>query len=128
MPAALQAKLLHVLQDRQFTRLGSNRPVEVDVRVLAATNQHLEAMMRAGTFREDLYYRLQVIELHVPPLRDRREEIPALVEFFLGKYAKVYRRPAVRPSRRCAKRSWIFVARQHPRAREHDEAFRRAAG
>jgi two-component system response regulator AtoC len=99
MPAALQAKLLHVLQDRQFARLGSNRPVEVDVRVLAATNQHLEAMMRAGTFREDLYYRLQVIELHIPALRDRREEIPALAEFFLGKYAKVYRRPPVRSSR-----------------------------
>ena len=98
MPAALQAKLLHVLQDREFTRLGSNRPVEVDVRVLAATNRDLEAMMRAGTFREDLYYRLQVIELRVPPLRERREEIPALVEFFLVKFAKLYRRPAARPS------------------------------
>ena len=98
LPAALQAKLLHVLQDRELTRLGSNRPVEVDVRVLAATNRDLEAMMRAGTFREDLYYRLQVIELRVPPLRERREEIPALVEFFLVKYAKVYRRPAARPS------------------------------
>ena len=99
MPAALQAKLLHVLQDREFTRLGSNRPIEVDVRVLAATNRDLEAMMRAGTFREDLYYRLQVIELRVPALRERREEIPALVEFFLAKYANVYRRPPVRPSR-----------------------------
>jgi two-component system response regulator AtoC len=98
LPGALQAKLLHVLQDRELTRLGSNRPVEVDVRVLAATNRDLEAMMRAGTFREDLYYRLQVIELRVPPLRERREEIPALVEFFLVKYAKVYRRPAARPS------------------------------
>ncbi len=98
MPASLQAKLLHVLQDRAFTRLGSNRTVEVDVRVLAATNRDLEAMMRAGTFREDLYYRLQVIEIHVPPLRDRREEIPALVEFFLAKFTKVFRRPAQRPS------------------------------
>ncbi|HTM33997.1 MAG TPA: sigma-54 dependent transcriptional regulator [Vicinamibacterales bacterium] len=98
MPAALQAKLLHVLQDREFTRLGSNRPVEVDVRVLAATNRDLEAMMRAGTFREDLYYRLQVIELRVPALRERREEIQPLVEFFLVKYAKLYRRPAARPS------------------------------
>ena len=97
MPAALQAKLLHVLQDQQFTRLGNNRPIDVDVRVIAATNQNLENMMRAGTFREDLYYRLQVIELYIPPLRDRREEIPALVEFFLGKYARTYRRPAVRP-------------------------------
>ena len=99
MPAALQAKLLHVLQDREFTRLGSNRPIEVDVRVIAATNRDLEAMMRVGTFREDLYYRLQVIELRVPALRERREEIPALVEFFLAKYASVYRRPPVRPSR-----------------------------
>jgi len=98
LPGALQAKLLHVLQDRELTRLGSNRPVEVDVRVLAATNRDLEAMMRAGTFREDLYYRLQVIELRVPPLRERREEIPALVEFFLVKFAKLYRRPAARPS------------------------------
>lgn len=98
MPTALQAKLLHVLQDREFTRLGSNRPVEVDVRVLAATNRDLEAMMRAGTFREDLYYRLQVIELHVPPLRERREEIALLVEFFLLKFSKLYRRPVPRPS------------------------------
>jgi DNA-binding NtrC family response regulator len=98
MPAALQAKILHVLQDRQFTRLGSNRPIDADVRVLAATNRNLEAMMRAGGFREDLYYRLQVIELRVPALRDRREEIPALVEFFLAKYARVYRRPLLRPT------------------------------
>jgi DNA-binding NtrC family response regulator len=99
MPPALQAKLLHVLQDRELTRLGSNRPVEVDVRVLAATNRDLEAMMRTGAFREDLYYRLQVIELRIPSLRERREEIPSLVEFFLSKYAAVYRRPAVRPGR-----------------------------
>ena len=98
MPAALQAKLLHVLQDREFTRLGSNRPIEVDVRVLAATNRRLEDMMQAGTFREDLYYRLQVIEIHVPPLRSRREEIASLVEFFLVKYGRVYRRPPLRPT------------------------------
>jgi two-component system, NtrC family, response regulator AtoC len=98
LPAGLQAKLLHVLQDRMFTRLGSNRSIEIDVRVIAATNRDLEAMMRDGTFREDLYYRLQVIELHIPALRLRRDEIPALVEFFLVKYAKVYRRPSVRPS------------------------------
>jgi two-component system response regulator AtoC len=99
MPPALQAKILHVLQDRAFTRLGSNRPIEVDVRVIAATNRDLESMMRAGTFREDLYYRLQVIELMVPPLRHRREEIGSLVEFFTGKYTKVFRRPAIRASR-----------------------------
>jgi DNA-binding NtrC family response regulator len=98
MPPALQAKILHVLQDRQFTRLGSNRPIDANVRVLAATNRNLESMMRAGNFREDLYYRLQVIELRVPALRDRREEIVSLVEFFLTKYARVYRRPPLRPS------------------------------
>jgi two-component system response regulator AtoC len=98
MPQALQAKILHVLQDHEFTKLGSNRSVEVDVRVIAATNRDLEAMMRQGTFREDLYYRLQVIEVHVPPLRERREEIPQLIEFFLLKFASVYRRPPLRPS------------------------------
>ncbi len=99
LPTPLQAKLLHVVQDRALTKLGSNRPVEVDVRILAATNRDLEAMMRAGTFREDLYYRLQVIELHVPPLRERLDEIPALVEFFVVKYSSLYRRPPTRPSR-----------------------------
>ena len=99
MPAALQAKLLHVLQDGSITRLGSNQQIDADVRILAATNQDLEAMMRVGTFREDLYYRLQVIEIRVPPLRDRREEIPALVEYFVSKYSTVYRRPLKRPSR-----------------------------
>jgi two-component system, NtrC family, response regulator AtoC len=68
------------------------------VRVIAATNRDLEQMMRQGTFREDLYYRLQVIEVHVPPLRERREEIPQLIEFFLLKYSSVYHRPATRPS------------------------------
>jgi two-component system response regulator AtoC len=99
MAPALQAKILHVLQDGAFTRLGSNQQVEADVRIISATNRDLEAMMRAGTFREDLYYRLQVIELRVPALRERREEIPVLTEFFLGKYAAAYRRPAVHPSR-----------------------------
>ena len=98
MPPALQAKLLHVLQDGELTRLGSNRKVEIDVRVIAATNRDLPAMMRAGTFREDLYYRLQVIELHIPPLRERREEIGPLVEFFVAKYSRVYRRPFIRVS------------------------------
>jgi two-component system response regulator AtoC len=98
MPPALQAKILHVLQDREFTKVGSNRTVEVDVRVIAATNRDLEKMMQQGTFRDDLYYRLQVIEVTIPPLRERREEIPQLIEFFLLKFAAVYRRPAVRPS------------------------------
>ena len=99
LPAAIQAKLLHVLQDGAITRLGSNQLIDADVRILAATNRDLEGMIRNGTFREDLYYRLQVIEIRVPPLRDRTEEIPALIEYFVSKYAAVYRRPFKRPSR-----------------------------
>ena len=93
MKAALQAKLLHVLQDAQFTKLGSNKAVNVDVRVVAATNRDLEAMMMRNEFREDLYYRLKVIEVTVPPLRDRRAEIPHLTEFFMDRYARRYNRP-----------------------------------
>jgi two-component system response regulator AtoC len=93
MKAALQAKMLHVLQDAQFTKLGSNRPVNVDVRVVAATNRDLEMMMLQGEFREDLYYRLKVIEVTVPPLRERRNEIVHLSEFFINSYARRYNRP-----------------------------------
>jgi two-component system response regulator AtoC len=83
VPFRLQAKLLHVLQDGEFARVGGERVLESDVRVVAATNRDLEAEIRAGRFREDLYYRLNVIEIRIPPLRDRREEIPALVDYFL---------------------------------------------
>ncbi|MDQ3169694.1 MAG: sigma-54 dependent transcriptional regulator [Acidobacteriota bacterium] len=98
MKPALQSKLLHVLQDAEFTKLGSNRPVNVDVRVIAATNRDLEQMMLRGDFREDLYYRLKVIEVHVPPLRERRDEIPFLIDFFLSKYASKWKKPVPRLS------------------------------
>ena len=98
MPIALQAKLLHVLQDSEFTKLGSNRPVTVDVRVIAATNRDLASMIRDGQFREDLFYRLQVIEIHVPPLRERRDEIPTFIEFFLRQFSERYGRPMLHPS------------------------------
>jgi two-component system, NtrC family, response regulator AtoC len=94
MKPALQAKLLHVLQDGEFTKLGSNKRVQVDVRVVAATNRDLEKMMLSGEFREDLYYRLKVIELTVPPLRERRDEIPTLIDFFIARYARKYNRQA----------------------------------
>jgi len=94
MKAALQAKLLHVLQDGQFTKLGSNKPINVDVRVVAATNRDLESMMERGEFREDLYYRLKVIEVTVPPLRERRGEISHLTGFFMDRYARRYNRQA----------------------------------
>jgi len=91
--AALQAKLLHVVQDAQFTKLGSNKTIDVDVRIVAATNRDLEAMMLSGEFREDLYYRLRVIEVTVPPLRERRTELAHLTEFFIDRYARRYKRP-----------------------------------
>jgi two-component system, NtrC family, response regulator AtoC len=93
LPPALQAKLLHVLQDAEFTKLGSNKRIIVDVRVVAATNRDLEAMMHAGQFREDLYYRLKVIEAYVPPLRERLDELPQLIEFFVAQYSQRYNRP-----------------------------------
>jgi DNA-binding NtrC family response regulator len=92
MKPQMQGKLLHVLQDGEFNRLGSNKRVSADVRVLAATNRDLEGMLARSEFREDLYYRLKVIEIHVPPLRERLDEIPQLIEFFMGKYAKRYNR------------------------------------
>src|SRR5262245_54059610 len=98
MKPALQAKLLHVLQDAEFTKLGSNKRIEVDVRIVAATNRDLEKMMISGDFREDLYYRLRVIELIVPSLRERRDEIPTLVDSFVARYARKYKRTTPRLS------------------------------
>jgi two-component system NtrC family response regulator len=82
-----QVKLLRFLQDREFYRLGSNRSIRADVRVIAATNQDLDALRKKGKFRDDLFYRLDVIPITVPPLRKRKEDIPLLVDFFLKKYA-----------------------------------------
>ena len=93
MKPALQAKLLHVLQDAEFTKLGSNKRIQVDVRIVAATNRDLEAMMLSGEFREDLYYRLKVIELTVPALRERPDEVPTLTDFFVARYSRKYNRP-----------------------------------
>ena len=93
MCPSLQAKLLQVLQDSEFTRLGGNREVHVDVRVVCATNRNLLEMVAAGDFREDLYFRLNVVAIDIPPLRDRREEIPILIETFLSRYVDLYERP-----------------------------------
>lgn len=88
VPAAIQVKLLRVLQDREFERLGSTKTLKVDVRLVAATNRDLRAALEEGTFREDLYYRLNVVAIDIPPLREHKEDIPALAEFFLEKSAR----------------------------------------
>ena len=93
MPLPIQAKLLQVLQDRQFSRLGSRTDIRVDVRVVAATNKNLGQLVSRLEFREDLYYRLNVINLHIPALRERPEEIPILTERFLEYHARLYRCP-----------------------------------
>jgi two-component system response regulator AtoC len=93
MSPALQAKLLQVLQDGEFSRLGSKQDVHVDVRVITATNSDLEAAVADGRFRDDLFFRLNVVCIHLPPLRERREEIPALVDYFLKKYSVQYNKP-----------------------------------
>ncbi len=90
-----QVKLLRVLQDRTYEVLGSSRTKSVDVRVVSATNRDLNGMVAAGTFREDLLYRINLITLHIPPLRERSGDIPALVEYFLGNLRQIYKRPAL---------------------------------
>jgi DNA-binding NtrC family response regulator len=92
MSPKLQVKLLRVLQEREFERVGESRTIRVDVRVIAATNQSLEEEIEAGRFRDDLYYRLNVVPIPLPPLRERREDIPALAQFFLRRYAEQNRR------------------------------------
>ena len=89
---ALQAKLLHVLEDGQFSRVGGRANIKTDVRVVAASNQDLEAAVASGTFREDLFYRLDVIRISVPPLRHRSEEIPLLTDYFVERYSALYQR------------------------------------
>jgi len=93
MPMHLQTKLLRVLQEQEVERVGSSRAIKLDVRIISATNQNLEEEVKAGTFREDLFYRLNVIPLHIPPLRERREDILPLVRHFLRKYCKEMKRP-----------------------------------
>src|SRR6266540_5186676 len=88
MSAKLQVKLLRVLQEKEFERVGESRTIRVDTRVVAATNQLLEDEIGAGRFREDLYYRLNVVPIYLPPLRERREDIPALARFFLHRYCE----------------------------------------
>jgi transcriptional regulator with PAS, ATPase and Fis domain len=90
MPIHLQVKLLRVLQDRMVIPVGSNKPVRIDARVVAATNKNLEELVQSGSFREDLYYRINVIPIKIPPLRERKEDIELLLEGLLNRYSKIY--------------------------------------
>ena len=87
IPLTTQVKLLRVLQEQTFERVGGSEPIQVDVRIVAATNRNLEELIEAGSFREDLYYRLNVVQINIPPLRKRKSDIPLLVDYFLKKYS-----------------------------------------
>ncbi len=100
MPVSMQVKLLRVIQERELTRVGGEQTVPVDVRLIVATNQDLAQMVNAGTFREDLYYRLNVVELKTPPLRERREDIPLLAAYFLTRFTEKNRKSVERFSPR----------------------------
>jgi len=110
MPIPPQAKLLHVLQDGEFSRLGSTSTVQTDVRVLAATNVNVQRALRSGSFRADLYYRLNVFTIHLPPLRERKEDLPHLLRHFMSTWSASYGRPSLAVTPRilvaCAKHSW----------------------
>jgi two-component system response regulator AtoC len=96
----LQSKLLHVLQEKQFFRIGGEREVKANCRILCATNKNLERMVEEGTFRRDLFYRVNVVNIVVPPLRERKDDIPILVNYFLNRYCQMYNREACKVSPR----------------------------
>jgi two-component system, NtrC family, response regulator PilR len=127
MSPALQAKLLRVLQEREFERVGDSHTIKIDVRVIAATHSDLAKMVADGTFREDLYYRLNVIPVHIPPLRDRRDDIPLLVQHFLQKLSTDSGRPPLTVSqdamRRLMSSPWPGNVRQLENVVERAIAF-----
>ncbi len=119
MSASTQAKILRVLQEHEFERLGGTRTLRVDVRIIAATNRNLSQMVQDGRFREDLFYRLNVVSVDMPPLRDRKDDIPALAEFFVRRFGERTEEEGGRHRHRRAEGADApQLARQHPRARE----------
>jgi DNA-binding NtrC family response regulator len=108
MPLELQPKLLRVLQQREVTPVGSSQPVRIDVQIIAATNRDLESEIAEGRFREDLFYRLNMVHLRVPALRERVEDIPEFIEFFSRRFAAQYKRPVWRPDAETVKRFCEF--------------------
>ena len=127
IPLETQAKLLRVMQEREFMRLGGMETIKVDVRIIAATNVDLKQEMEDGRFREDLFYRLHVISIQLPPLRERKDDIPLLVQHFLEKYGEENAQADARGRARGARPAdGLRLAGQRPRARERDRARRRA--
>ncbi len=124
MPTGMQTKILRVLQEREFDRLGGVKPIAVNIRVIAATNKDLAASVRGGDFREDLFYRLNVVNIHLPPLRERPEDIPVLAEAFLKRYAEKFRRPSVRFGDGAV--SWLARQRWPGNVRELENLIQRA--
>ena len=123
IPSTAQAKLLRVLQDGMFEPLGTNRTVQADVRIVSATHRDLRERIQDGRFREDLYYRLNVLDLHIPPLRERRSDLPMLVEHFLQKYVRAGRRvPSLSPAAFAALTEYPFPGN----VRELEHAIHRA--
>ncbi len=123
VPAAMQAKLLRVLQERRFERVGGTESIEVDVRVIAATNRSLQRLVKQGTFREDLYYRLNVVKIDLPPLRERAEDIPLLATHFTEKFA----RPGTTPNQISPEAMEILLNYRWPgNVRELENAIERA--
>jgi len=123
MPPSTQVKLLRVLEQSEITRVGSNAPIHVDVRIVAATHRRLEALVKEGKFREDLYFRLRVVTLNIPPLRERRDDIPLLADHFLREIAASYNKPiadiAPDARRRLAAYDWPGNVRELRNAIEH---------
>lgn len=115
----LQSKLLRVLQEQAFERLGGLRTIKVDIRFIAATNRDLQKAVRSGAFREDLYYRLNVISLRLPPLRERREDIPVLINHFLAKYSQETKKPVKRVSDQAVRQLLSFKWRGNVRELEN---------
>ena len=122
MSAVMQVKLLRVLQERRFRRVGGLEELQADIRVIAATNQDLDQAVAEGRFREDLFYRINVIPIALPPLRERREDIPLLAEHFLAKYTEQMGKSITGISQRDGPARRARLARQHPRARKRHRA------
>ncbi|MBI3610606.1 MAG: sigma-54-dependent Fis family transcriptional regulator [Nitrospirae bacterium] len=124
MPMGMQAKILRVLQEREIERIGGAKPVPVNIRIIAATNKDLAQAVAAGSFREDLFFRLNVVNIHLPPLRERPEDIPALADYFFRVYGEKFKRKATRLGDQI--RAWLVRQRWPGNVRELENVIQRA--